>query len=156
MGIIERKSREALSSLRSRGGECRIIPLSGSGGELHTIGQIALNLAAASITCGGLYDMFVRRLPANLSTMCQGNPLAAKLARELLRALGGSLVAVGLTTAVLVNFNNDYDPRSRLVLVLLLVVPSEGVNAIGMYRVGSPFYVPLAFILLVLVGVSLA
>lgn len=123
---------------------------------MHTIGQITLNLAAALIAGGGLYDISVRRLPGNLSTMCHGNVLAAKLARELLRALGGCLVAVGLTTAALVDVNNGYDRHSRLVLVLLLVVPSEGMNAIGMYRVGSPFYVPLGFILLVLLGVLLA
>ena len=123
---------------------------------MHTIGRITLNLAAVLITGGGLYDISVRRLPSNLSTMCHGNPLSAKLARELLRALGGSLVAIGLTTAALVNLNNGNDQRSRLLLVLLLVVPAEGMNAIGMYRVGSPFYVPLGFILLVLLGVLLA
>lgn len=123
---------------------------------MHTIGRITLNLAAALITAGGLYDISVRRLPANLSVMCNGNPLSAKLARELLRALGGSLVAIGLTTAALVNLNNGNDQRSGLLLVLLLVVPAEGMNAIGMYRVGSPFYVPLGFILLVLMGVLLA
>lgn len=123
---------------------------------MQTIGQITLNVAAALITGGGLYDISVRRLPANLSAMCHGSPLSAKLARELLRALGGSLVAIGLTAAAVVNFNNDIDQHSRLTIVLLLVVPSEGMNAIGMYRVGSPFYVPLGFILLVLLGVLLA
>jgi hypothetical protein len=121
---------------------------------MHAIGQVTLNLAAALITGGGLYDIFVPGLPANLSVMCNGNVLAAKLARELLRALGGCLVAVGLTTAAVANVG--YDQHSGLALVLLLVVPSEGMNAISMYRVGSPFYVPLGFILLVLVGVLLA
>jgi hypothetical protein len=123
---------------------------------LHIIGQIALNLAAALITSGGLYDISIsfRKLPANLSTMCRGNPLAAKLTRELLRALGGCLVAIGLTTAAVVNLDIGYDRRSRL--VLLLVVPSEGMNAICMYRAGSPYYVPLGFVLLVLLGVLLS
>lgn len=125
---------------------------------MHIIGQIALNLAAALITSGGLYDISIsfRKLPANLSTMCRGNPLAAKLARELLRALGGCLVAIGLTTAAVVNLDIGYDRRSRLALVLLLVVPSEGMNAICMYRAGSPYYVPLGFVLLVLLGVLLS
>jgi hypothetical protein len=125
---------------------------------LHTIGQIALNLAAALITSGGLYDVCIsfQKLPANLSTMCGGNPLAAKLARELLRALGGCLVAIGLTTAALVNLDIGYDRRSRLAVVLLLVVPSEGMNAICMYRADSPYYVPLGFVLLVLLGVLLS
>jgi hypothetical protein len=134
----------------------RISSRLGSGGAVHTTGQITLNLAAALITGGGLYDISVRKLPAKLSAMCHGSALAAKLARELLRALGGGLVAVGLTTAAVANINNGYDQHSRLMLVLLLVVPSEGMNAIGMYRVGSPFYVPLGFILLVLLGEMLA
>jgi hypothetical protein len=41
-------------------------------------------------------------------------------------------------------------------LVLLLVLPSEGINSLGMHRVGSPFLVPLAFTLLTLLGVLLA
>jgi hypothetical protein len=40
--------------------------------------------------------------------------------------------------------------------VLLLVLPSEGLNALGMRRVGSPYYVPLGFIFLVMVGVAMA
>jgi hypothetical protein len=120
---------------------------------LQLAGRITLSLAAGLITAGGLYDVFVRRLPANLSTMCGENPAAAKLVRELLRALGGALVAVGLTVAAMVNLDGVCTLRSRLMLVVLLVVPSEGLNAFSMYRVGSPFYVPLGFVLLVLVGV---
>ena len=41
-------------------------------------------------------------------------------------------------------------------LVLLLVLPSEGINSLSMYRVGSPFLIPLAFTLLTLVGVLVA
>jgi hypothetical protein len=123
---------------------------------LHLAGRITISLAAGLITAGGLYDVFVRRLPANLSAMCGENPAAARLARELLRALGGALVAVGLTIAAVVNLDGGCDLRSRMMLVLLLVVPSEGVNTFSMYRVGSPFYVPLGFVLLVLVGVWLS
>jgi hypothetical protein len=43
-----------------------------------------------------------------------------------------------------------------LIVILVLVVPAEGLNAFCMYRVGSPFYIPLAFILLTLLGVTLA
>lgn len=115
-----------------------------------------LYCAAALIALGGLYDVFVPRLPSNLSAMCGGDERACKLARELLRALGGSLVAVGATVALLVGRSGVRDRSQTLILVLLLVLPSEGINALGMYRVGSPFFIPLAFILLTLLGVLLA
>ncbi len=39
---------------------------------------------------------------------------------------------------------------------LLLVLPSEGLNAVGMRRVSSPYYIPIGFILLTVVGVTMA
>jgi hypothetical protein len=123
---------------------------------LPTIARIILYCAAALIAIGGLYDVFVPRLPSNLVAMCGGNERACKLVRELLRALGGSLVAVGATVAFLVSRLGVQDRPRILMLVLLLVLPSEGINSLGMYRVGSPFLVPLAFTLLTLLGVLLA
>ena len=123
---------------------------------MHPGGRILLNIAAALIALGGFYDIFAPRLPSNLSAACEGNPAAGKIARELLRALGGALIAVGAAVAVLVNSSAMRDKRLTLGLVFLLVLPSEGINAFSMYRVGSPFYVPLAFILLALIGVMLA
>lgn len=123
---------------------------------MHTVGYVALNTAAGLIGCGGLYDIFLPRLPGNLSKMCGENTAALKLVRELLRALGGSLVAVGATAAVLINVTAVRDQRFALSLVLLLVLPAEGINAFSMRRVGSPFYLPLGFALLTLSGVLLA
>ncbi len=88
--------------------------------------------------------------------MCGGDERACKLVRELLRALGGSLVAVGATVALLVSRLGVQDRPRTLMLVLLLVLPSEGINSFSMYRVGSAFLVPLAFTLLTLLGVLLA
>lgn len=48
-----------------------------------------------------------------------------------------------------------HDARA-IAVILTLVVPSESVNAVGMHRVGSPYIVPLLFILLTIVGASLA
>lgn len=88
--------------------------------------------------------------------MCGGDERACKLVRELLRALGGSLVAVGAAMAFLVSPLGFQDRPRTLMLVLLLVLPSEGINSLGMYRVGSPFLVPLALISLAVLGVVLA
>jgi uncharacterized membrane protein len=108
------------------------------------------------IALGGLYDVFVPRLPSNLAVMCAGDGYAEKLVREMLRALGGTLVAVGVAVALLVSQCGPQNRMRTLVLILVLVVPSEGINAFSMYRVGSPFLVPLAFLLLTSLGVLLA
>jgi hypothetical protein len=123
---------------------------------MPSIARILLECTAGLIVLGGLYDVFVPRLPANLLTACGGDQRAARLVRELLRALGGALVAIGLAIAALAAGFGLQNRREALLLVLLLVVPSEGINSFCMYRAGSPFYIPLAFVLLALLGVVLA
>src|SRR6266568_903374 len=115
------------------------------------IARVILETAAALIALGGLYDLFAPRLAPNLAAICGGKEDVQKLVRELLRALGGALAAIGVTVAVVVA-NTSGNPTSplTLVLVLLLVLPSEGINAYCMYRVNSPYYFPLAFVLLTL------
>jgi hypothetical protein len=123
---------------------------------LSSIARLILDLAAALIVLGGLYDLLTPRLPPNLATICGDNDRARKLVRELLRALGGSLVAVGATVAALVNTSTPQTLHRTLLLILLLVIPAEGINSYCMRKVGSPFYVPLAFVLLTILGVALA
>lgn len=118
-------------------------------------GRIILELDAALITAGGLFDVLTPRLPSNLVRICGLDEGARRLARELLRALGGSLIAIGATTACLVWKAGGNPPSSTLLLILLLILPAEMVNTVGMFRVGSPFYFPLAFILLTLLGAAL-
>jgi hypothetical protein len=123
---------------------------------MSPIARIVLNSAAALIVFGGLYDLLTPKLPPNLAAICGDNDRARKLVRELLRALGASLIAVGATIAALVNTSTPETTHRNLLLILLLVVPSEGINSISMRKVGSPFYVPLAFLLLTVLGVVLA
>jgi hypothetical protein len=123
---------------------------------MSPIARIVLNSAAALITLGGLYDLLTPKLPPNLTAICGENVPARKLVRELLRALGGSLVAVGATIAALVNTSTPETTHRNLLLILLLVVPSEGINSYSMRKVGSPFFIPLAFLLLTVLGVALA
>lgn len=104
---------------------------------------------------GGLYDVCTRRLPPNLLRSCAGNQPACNVIRELLRALGGCLIAIGAAVGVLANSGGREHNTYALTLIIILVLPSEGMNAVGMYRVESPFFVPLIFILLTLVGVAL-
>src|ERR1700684_2720219 len=123
---------------------------------MNPIARIVLNSAAALIVLGGLYDLLTPKLPPNLAAICGDNERARKLVRELLRALGGSLVAVGATVAALVNTSTSATIHRTLLLILLLVIPAEGINSISMRKVGSPFYVPLAFLLLTVLGIVLA
>ena len=123
---------------------------------MPAIARIMLYCAAVLIALGGLYDVFVPKLPSNLVAMCGEDQQASKLVRELLRALGASLVAIGATVAFLVSRLGAQDRPRTLMLVLLLVLPSEGINSLAMYRVGSLFLVPLAFTLLTSLGVFLA
>jgi len=123
---------------------------------VHRAAIIILDISAALIACGGLYDVFMPRLPANLREKCGNNPEAQTLVRALLRALGGCLVAIGIGIAVLVNGGVQHGEHRALVVVLLLILPSEGMNALGMWRVKSPYYVPMGFILLTVAGVVMA
>src|ERR1700759_813496 len=120
------------------------------------IARIVLNGAAALIVLGGLYDLLTPKLPPNLIAICGDNHRAQKLVRELLRALGGSLVAIGATVAALVNTSTPATTHRNLLLILLLVIPAEGFNSFSMRKVGSPFFIPLAFLLIAIVGVALA
>jgi hypothetical protein len=120
------------------------------------IARILLEVSAALISLGGLYDVFTPKLPPNLALICAPDNRSAQLVRELLRAQGGALTAVGLTFFIVIATSGANLRPLTLMLVLLLVLPSEGVNAFCMYRVGSPFQFPLAFVLLTLLGVLLA
>src|SRR5215831_5597507 len=113
-------------------------------------------IAAVCIALGGLYDVFTPRLPANLAARCSGNEGAATVMRELLRALGGCLVAIGTAVAWVVSSIDLRQDRRAIALILALVLPSEGLNALGMRRAGSPYLIPVCFILLTIAGATLA
>ena len=119
-------------------------------------GRILLEVAAVLVAAGGLYDLLTPRLPENLAQICGANEPTQRLVRELLRALGGALATIGITSAFLVGGRGPVIPASTLVLAVALIVPAELVNALSMYRVKSPFYIPLAFALLAALGAALA
>ena len=84
-----------------------------------------LGLARAVQCAGGLFDVFTPRLPENLKKICGANEGAYKLTRELLRALGGSLIAIGVAVAYLVFASGPNPDPAVLVVVLLFVLPAE-------------------------------
>lgn len=123
---------------------------------MHRTAIITLDVSALFITLGGFYDVFTPRLPANLLERCGENRDAQVLVRALLRALGGCLVAIGIAVAILANGPVRGGQRWSFGLVLLLVLPSEGLNALGMWRVKSPYFVPIGFGILTVAGVIMA
>ena len=123
--------------------------------RLDLYSHILLTIAGVGIGLGGLYDLCTPRLPANLANKCVGSEEASTIIREVLRALGGCLVAIGATVCLLATgVTRERDPRA-IALILILVLPSEGMNAVGMRRVGSPYLVPLFLILLTMAGAIL-
>jgi hypothetical protein len=127
-----------------------------NGFAVHRAAIATLDASATLITLGGLYDVFTTRLPANLLERCGANVDAQALVRALLRALGGCLVAIGVAVLILANGPLEHRQHWALGMILLLVVPSEGLNAAGMHRVGSPYYMPIGFIVLTVSGVAMA
>lgn len=118
--------------------------------------RVILVLAGAAIASAGLYDLLTPRLPLNLLAISGVSHRVQGLVRELLRALGGALTAIGFSVSTIALFAGPIPSNLDLALILLLVLPAEGVNALGMYRVGSPWRIPLVFASLTILGVVLA
>ena len=123
---------------------------------MHLIARAILAISGLLIAMGGLYDIFVPRLPLNLLAICGVNHRAQSLVRELLRTLGAALTAIGFAVCAIAVIAPPVPTRPQLLLILLLVLPAEGVNSASMRKVGSPWKFPLAFALLCLIGVALA
>ncbi len=121
---------------------------------------LLLNSSAALIILGGLYDIFTPAVPSHELEFAQRGGLpgqgALALSRELLRALGGALLAVGLAVAALINVPFRKGEGWAAWTIGCVVCVAEGINTVGMARVGGPFWAPLAFILLALVGLLTA
>ena len=123
---------------------------------MDLVARIILVISGALIAFGGLYDLLTPRLPLNLLAICGVSHRSQSLVRELLRTLGAALTAIGLAVCAITLFAGPAPSRFHLGLILLLVLPAESVNALGMHRVGSPWRIPLAFAILTLIGVTLA
>ncbi len=120
-----------------------------------------LNVSALLVGAGGLYDVLTPSVPSHeleylRSLGEQPGPAAVMLFRELLRALGGALIGVGVSLLALVNLPLRRGERWAAWTIGLVIVVSEGINAIGMARIGGPFWAPLTFVTLALLGLGLA
>jgi len=120
-----------------------------------------LNVSALLVVAGGLYDVLTPSVPSHelefLRSMGEPpGPASLTLFRELLRALGGALIGVGVSLLALINLPFRSGERWAAWTVGLVIVVSEGINAIGMAKIGGPFWAPLTFVTLALLGLGLA
>jgi hypothetical protein len=118
-----------------------------------------LNCAAAFVLLGGCADMLMPEVPSNWLSFAgiARADLPANLSAlllGLLRALGGCLLAIGVTALLIINGPLKRRERWASWALLILIGLSEGINASQMWRFGSPYYVPLAFIALTVGGLA--
>src|SRR5688572_14598091 len=123
----------------------------------RSIGLKILNCAAALVIFGGCFDMLLPSVPANLVNYL-GLAKAdlslhlSSLLLGLLRALGGCLLAIGITALLIINGPLKRGETWASWALLILIGVAEGINASQMWRFGSPYYAPLAFIALTAAG----
>ena len=125
------------------------------------MGLVLLNVAGILVILGSLYDLLVPTVPSNhllylgeadgqFATRC------AQLDLAMLRSIGGCLLPIGLTTLILANGPIRRGERWACLTVILLVGISEGHNAYRMFPFDSPWYGPLGFALITVIGAALA
>ncbi len=125
------------------------------------LGLVLLNIAGVMVMAGALYDLLVPSVPANHLAYLRAatdrlDPRYAELDLAMLRSIGGCLLAVGLTTMILVNGPVRRGEPWSLLAVAVLVVVAEGNNAYRMYPFNAPWYGPLGFAVVAIAGAVLA
>ena len=123
----------------------------------RNIALTILNCAAALVMLGGCFDMLIPAVPSNLLGYLEVpkadmSPHLSSLLLGLLRALGGCLLAIGLTALLIINGPLKRGESWASWAILILIGLSEGINASQMWRFGSPYYWPLAFVTLTVAG----
>jgi hypothetical protein len=124
------------------------------------IGLGLLYVSGILVVAGSMYDLLVPTVPTNHLaylgiTSATLDPKFAALDLGPLRALGGCLLAIGATALILVHGPIRRGERWASLALMVLVGVSEGINASQMARFGSPYFAPLTFVGLMLVGVGL-
>jgi hypothetical protein len=123
-------------------------------------GLVVLNLAAALVVVGSLYDLLVPRVPPNHLKYignfdAQFSGRFSELDLAMLRSIGGCLFAIGITCLILINGPVRRGETWARVAVLMLICGAESNNAYRMYPFGSPWCAPLTFAILAACGVVL-
>jgi hypothetical protein len=116
-------------------------------------------LGGALMMLGGAGDIAVRTVLPNhrelLAAAATVPATAEHLVLALLHALGGALVACGLAVILLLREAHRSERTELALWAALVALLAEGMNAMGMYRTGSPLFpFPLTFLLLVVGGAT--
>ena len=121
-----------------------------------------LNGGAVLMILGGVGDLLLAS-PPDLWSEPLGQPVGslspavARLLMGLLHALGSALIASGIAVLFLINGPLRRGEGWSGVAIAMVVVLSDGVNALQIYLFGGLyFWVPLTFVGLVLLGLMLA
>ena len=127
----------------------------------RSAGLLLLNVAGILVILGSLYDLLVPTVPSNhLRYLGEADGQFAVRCEQLdlamLRSIGGCLLPIGLTTLILANGPIRRGERWARLTVILLVGISEGHNAYRMFPFDSPWYGPLGFALITVIGAALA
>jgi hypothetical protein len=126
----------------------------------QNIGFRILNCAATLVLLGGCFDMLLPSVPSNLAgflgvAKADISPQLALLLLGLLRALGGCLLAIGITALLIINGPLKRGEKWAAWALPILIGLAESINASQMWRFGSPYYLPLVFVALTVLGVML-
>lgn len=125
------------------------------------VGLLLARVGSALMALGGLADLTIRELLPNhrewLGFATTAVPEATEtLVLALLHALGAALAAGGVAAFALLGVAHREGRTVPAVLAVFVVALGEGMNSVGMYRTGSPYFVvPLASLLLVVTGATL-
>jgi hypothetical protein len=124
--------------------------------------MVLLNCGAGLMVLGGVGDLLMAS-PPDLWSQSLGQPVGslppavARLLMCLLHALGSAVIASGIAALCLINGPLRRGGWWPGVAIALVVVLSDGVNALQIYLSGGfYFWVPLTFVGLVLLGLLLA
>ncbi len=129
------------------------------------VSTVLLNGGAGLMVLGGVGDLLLAS-PPDLWSQPLGQsvdslpPAVARLLMCLLHALGSALIASGIAALFLINGPLRRGERWAGVAIALVVVLSDGVNALQIYLFAGVhywvFWVPLTFVGFVLLGLVLA
>src|SRR5437588_12091408 len=109
------------------------------------IGLSILNLAGFLVIAGSCYDLLVPTVPrTHLTYLGDGaGPLPRRFAEldlGMLRAIGGCLLAIGVTSLLLTNGPVRRGERWARIAVLVPLGVSDSIDSYQLARFGSPWY----------------
>ncbi len=126
------------------------------------VGYYLAVVGAVGVMVGGIFDQLVPRLlPSHEAFLGvapgAASPQVSAMVLLLLHTLGASLTALGLTVLALLVAWRRTGIRWMALAAAAATLLAEGVNAYGIFRVGSQlFWGPLAIMALVIAGVAIA